>query len=78
MPDPDLEIRDKGGVGGVGGSPVIQTLRKGGTGSPKKFFRPWSKNKGGGGPGPPGPSPESATATTSLFSINISIHGVTD
>ena len=58
MPDPDLEIRGRGGV--------IQTLRQEGGGrSPKKSFLAllrasfWSKNKGGGAP--QGASHRSAT-----------------
>ena len=52
-------------------------LEKGGPVSKKIFFGPGLKIRGRGAK-PPGPSPESATATTSLFSITISIHGVTD
>ena len=47
VPYPDLEIRGRGGA-------VIQTLRKKGGRSPKRFFSAlrvsvWSKNKGTGG-----------------------------
>ena len=71
VPDPDLEMR------GGGGGPVIQTLRKGGPGLEKKFFRHFGPHFGGkirGDPGPPGPSPGSATVK-SLIAGQGSISG---
>ena len=54
MAEPDRHIR------GGGGGPVIQTLRKRGARSLKKFFLPFGpqfgvKVRGGRGPGPPTP-----------------------
>ena len=72
MPDQDLEIR--GGGGGVRSS---RSLKKGGPGLEKKFFRHFGPHFGGkirGDPGPPGPSPGSATVK-SLITGQGSISG---
>ena len=54
VPDPDLEIRDKGGGGG-GGDQETRPWKNGGPGHQKNFFGPGLKIRGEGGQAPQAP-----------------------